>query len=103
MAVFEIPLQPTPQTVTVAFPNGTSYQLRTMYLFTPNDCWLLDISDESGNPIVCGVPLVTGADLLAQYAYLGLGVSMYCTTDGDLLAPPTFYNLGVTAHLWIEA
>lgn len=102
MAIYEIPLSPQPQTLSVQFPNGSTYQLRLLYAFAPNDCWSLDIADEQGNQIVSGIPLVTGADLLAQYAYLGLGCSLYCTTDGDLSAPPRFYNLGKTAHLWLE-
>jgi hypothetical protein len=102
MSVYEIPLKPQPQTVSVKFPNGVTYQLRLIYEFGSDDCWLLDISDSSGNPILCGVPLVTGADLFAQYAYLGFGCSLYCTTDGDRFAVPKWWNLGVTAHLWIS-
>ena len=100
--VFEIPLSPQPQTFSVQFPNGVTYSLRLIYLYTPDDCWLLDINDAQGNPIICGIPLVTGADLLAQYAYLGFGCKLYCTTDGNLGAVPRFFNLGVTAHIWVE-
>lgn len=102
MAVFEIPLSPQPQTLAATFPNGVSYNMRLIYLFTPNDCWELDIDDADGNPIVCGIPLITGADLLEQYAYLGFGCRMFCTTDGDDFAVPRFYNLGTTAHLYLE-
>ncbi len=100
--VYEIPLSSKPQILSVQFPNKVTYQLRLLYLFTPNDCWMMDISDANGNPIVCGIPLLTGADLLEQYDYFGFGCSLYCTTDGDLTAPPAFYNLGSTAHLWLE-
>jgi hypothetical protein len=103
MAVYEIPLSPRPQSFSITFPNGVTYVLRLIYLFTPDDCWLLDISDAQGNPIVCGIPLVTGADLLAQYAYAGFGCKMFVTTDGDPMAVPRFFNLGITAHLYIEA
>ena len=103
MAVYEIPLTPQPQSLSVRFPNGVTYGLRLLYLFTPNDCWELDINDVLGNPIVCGVPLVTGADLLAQYAYLNLGCKMFCTTDASPNTPPRFFNLGKAAHLWLEA
>lgn len=103
MAVYEIPLTPQPQTLGIAFPNNITYILRLIYLFTPNDCWELDINDSQSNPIICGIPLITGADLLEQYAYLGFGCKLYCTTDGDDLVPPRFYNLGITAHLWVEA
>ena len=102
MAVYEVPLSAQPQTFYVQLPNGVTYQFRLIYEFTPNDCWLLDINDAFGNPIVCGIPLVTGADLLAQYVYLGFGCSLYCTTDGATFIPPTFTNLGSTAHLWVS-
>jgi hypothetical protein len=103
MAVYEVPLSPQPQTLSVQFPNGATYQLRLLYEFTPDDCWGLDIADDQGNPIVSGIPLVTGTDLLAQYGYLNFGCKMFCTTDGDRNAPPRFFNLGVTSHLWLEA
>ena len=102
MAVYEVPLAPEPQLFSFAFPNGVTYQFRLIYQFTPLPCWLLDVSDANGEPLVCGIPLVTGADLFAQFAYVGFGCSLYCTTDGDPGAVPLYYNLGKTAHLWIE-
>ena len=102
MTVYEIPLSPEPKSLSVIFPNGTTYRLRLIYLFTPNDCWELDIADAQGNPILSGVPLVTGADLLAQFAYLKFGCQMFCQTDGDPSAVPRFYNLGQQAHLYLS-
>lgn len=102
MAIYEVPLSPNPQTLSIAFPNGVKYQLTLTYLFKPNDCWNLDIADDQGNQILCGVPLVSGVDLFSQYDYLNFDCSMYCTVDGDASADPKFYNLGITAHLWIE-
>lgn len=102
--VYEIPVTPgKPQTFSTVFPNGQTYQLRLLYQFNDDDCWLIDISDASGNPLLCGVPLVTGVDLLAQFAYLGLGAMLWVSTDGDLAEPPHWWNLGATAHLWIAA
>ena len=102
MADFEIPLKPQAQTLSVKFPNGNTYTLRLLYQFNADDCWELDIGDANGDPIVCGIPLVTGCDLLAQYAYLGFGCSLFVTTDGDRDATPKWFNLGVTSHLWLE-
>jgi len=98
---YEIPTQSRPHQSQVTFPDGTVYNLRLIYIFDHDPCWLLDISDALGNPILCGVPLVTGADLLGQFAYLGFDVSMYAFTDGDTNAPPAWWNLGTTAHLLI--
>ena len=101
--VYEVPLSGQPQLLFVPFPSGVTYQLRLIYMFTPNDEWELDINDAIGNPIVCGIPLVSGADLLAQYDYLNFGCSMFVTVDGDLYASPKFWNLGKTAHLFLSA
>ena len=85
----------------MTFPNGTAYQLRFLFQFAGNPCWIMDISDVDGTPILCGVPLVTGSDLLAQYPHLNFGCSMWCSTDGAPTDVPTYWNLGNTSHLWI--
>jgi hypothetical protein len=100
--VYEIPLKPSPQSLAVVFPSGVPYILRLIYQFNQDDCWILDIQDAQGNPILSGVPLITGADLLAQYAYLGFGCKLFCSTDGERGEPPHWWNLGITAHLWLE-
>ena len=102
---FEIPLSPTPQRFRITLA-GVNYGLVMSYRAAPCGMggWCMDINDDLGNPIVCGVPLVTGSDLLAQYAYLGLGGGMMVLSDGDADALPTFENLGITpgSHLyWI--
>lgn len=105
MTVYQIPLSPKPQALSVNFPNGNVYNLRFLYQFSnpgSPECWILDISDAQNNPLVCGIPLITGADLLAQYKYLDFGCTMYCTVDGDISAVPAWYNLGGAAHLWLE-
>jgi hypothetical protein len=56
--------------------------------------WVLDIADDIGNPILSGIPLVTGANLLSQYGYLGFGGGLYVMTTSDPDAVPTFENLG---------
>jgi hypothetical protein len=104
MASFEIPLSGANQTFAIVL-NGVSYVLRLIFCQTTDSsaCWLLDISDQNSNPIVCGVPLVTGADLLEQYAYLNFGFILYCFSDGTLSsAIPTFANLGTTSHLFFQ-
>jgi len=63
-------------------------------------CWVIDISDSSGNPLVQGIPLVCGADLLGQYGYLGLGGELIVQTDNSPDTPPTFTNLGASGHLY---
>lgn len=103
MAFFEIPTRATPFSQSVTFPDGTVYNLTFTYLFNENPVWNLDIFDANLNPILCGVPLVTGADLFEQFAYLGFKAQMFATTDGDPDTPPSWFNLGSTAHLYINA
>ncbi len=54
-------------------PVGVDQDVPTATIDTNSiDCWGLDIGDASNNPIVCGIPLIPGVNLLAQYAYLGI-------------------------------
>lgn len=96
---YEIPLSAEPQSFTISLA-GIEYKLRVVYADVAEGGWVVDIADVSGNPIVAGIPLVTGHDLLEQYAYLGLGGQLVVATDGDPDAVPTFANLGTTSHLY---
>ncbi|MBZ9939130.1 hypothetical protein LB518_22730 [Mesorhizobium sp. BR1-1-16] len=96
---YEIPLSAEPQSFTIAL-GTTEYRLSLQYLDTEEGGWMLNIADTSGNVILSGIPLVTGHDLLEQYAYLGLGGALYVETDTDVDAVPTFDNLGSTGHLY---
>ena len=81
MTAYEIPLSPEPQTFEIALADK-SYQLT----ITWNDvmaCWVLDLASETREPIVTGIPVITGLDLLAQYGYLNLGGSIVVQTDGS--------------------
>lgn len=98
---YEIPLSGSPETFSIILKE-TTYQLTTRYVAADMGGWLLDIADADGNPMANGLPLVTGSDLLAQYAYLGIGVALYVATDGDPDAVPTFDNLGTTSHLYTK-
>jgi len=101
MAFYEIPLSPTPQAFTIMLA-GIEYRMRVVYADAPEGGWLLDINAQDGNPIVSGIPLVTGADLLEQYEYLGLGGGLWVATDGAPEAAPTFGNLGNASRLFFE-
>ena len=81
MTPYEIPLSPNPQTFAIALA-GVSYQL-TITWNPAMACWVLDIANEDREPIVNGIPVITGLDLLAQYEYLNLGGSLVVQTDGS--------------------
>jgi len=54
----------------------------------------------TGALLIAGIALVTGTDLLGQYAYVGIGGALYVATDGNPDAVPTFDNLGGSCKLY---
>ena len=103
MAVFEIPLTPQPQVMTIAL-SGVVYTLRFSYANSADDGggWLLDIGDAVNNPLVCGVPLVSAVNLLEQYEYLAMNGTLFALSDRGLAYNPTFADLGVGSHVYWE-
>lgn len=97
--VYEIPLTPTPQTFGIAL-GQVPYRMTVKWADAPGGGWVLDIAAADGSPIINGIPLVTGANLLAGYEYLGFAGTLAVQTDYDTDALPTFANLGLTSHLF---
>lgn len=101
MATFDIPLPGGNTTFTVTL-GSTDYRFSLTYRDAKEAGWVLDIADLEGAVIAAGIPLVTGADLLAQYPYLGIGGQLVVGTTGDPYAIPTWANLGDACKLyWI--
>jgi hypothetical protein len=97
--VFEIPLVSIPQKFRITIA-GTAYQFEVWWCW-PVECWMANlILADTNTQLLMGFPLVTGADLLQQYAYLGIPGQLIVQTDSDVLAAPTFANLGSLAHLY---
>ena len=97
-SVFQVPFSGVPETFTISLA-GTSYTF-TVHWNAPGNYWVLDIGDATGALVNGGIPLVTGADLLEQYAYLGIGGQLIVQTTDDPTTPPTFTNLGTTGNLY---
>jgi uncharacterized protein DUF6983 len=95
---YEIPLSAVPQDFSIDL-GSTTYQLTVTYNGI-SEVWVLDIADVSGNPILQGIQIVTGCDLLEQYGYLNFEGQLIAQTDHDPDAPPTQTNLGTTGHLY---
>jgi len=95
---YEIPLSPEPQQFTIEL-GGQSRRLR-LYWCRDAQCWCLDIRDPGGEPLVLGLPVVTGCDILGQHKHLGLGGSLIAQTDNEADAVPTFDNLGTLGRLY---
>lgn len=95
---YEIPLTPEPQAFSVQLA-GTTYQM--VVKWNPYaSAWMFDLMTEDFTPLLMGMAIVTGADLLEQFGYLGVGGRFIAQTDHDPDAVPTFSNLGVTGHLY---
>lgn len=117
---FQIPLITSPQSFSIQLA-GVPYNMRLIFCganvgpvdllgqeadtsttFDENNVggWILDISDQDNVPILCGVPLVTGIDLLYQYVYLNFGGALVVTTQGDPDVPPTLTSLGTSSVIY---
>ncbi|MBN4665442.1 hypothetical protein HUS70_07385 [Pandoraea nosoerga] len=98
---YEIPFSPTPQTFRITL-SSVEYMLTVQYRAAGGAGWILDIADAAGAPIIGGIPLVTGTDLLEQYRYLGLGGRIWVQGSDDPDNVPTFGDLGVGSHVfWV--
>lgn len=95
MAVYEIPLTPAPQTFGITL-GGIDYRLTLLY----RDGWTVDIADGGGNPLVGGIPLVTGADLLEQFRHLGFQGGLFVQGAAGPDALPTFEDLGFGSKVY---
>lgn len=104
--VFEVPLKKaTPQKFNIQL-QGQTYNFTIKWndmLYgggLPNPVWYADIYDNNNKPLVLGVPFVTGADLLEQFGYLGIGGGLVVQSDNDPGQVPGYETLGVTGHLY---
>lgn len=97
--VYEIPLTPTPQTFGITL-GLIDYIMTVIWAAAQDGGWVLNIADANAKPIISGIKLVTGANLLAGYGYLGFTGTLAVQTDHDTDALPTFDNLGLTSHLF---
>jgi hypothetical protein len=93
-----IPLASTPQTFSISL-NGITYQF-TLHWNWVSASWILDIADSTGNPVLSGLPLVTGDDLLEQFDYLNFGGQLVVQTNNNVFAVPSFTNLGTQGNLY---
>lgn len=103
MTAFEIPLSPSSQVFNITLA-GLAYRLTVKWNNDPDvGGWYMDIQDSSSNLLIGGVPLITGANLIEQYDYLGIGGKLYVQTDHNTDAVPTYENLGINSHLYFVA
>ena len=97
MNISEIPLSPDNQQFVIAV-SGVTYTMRINWR---DPVWYLDLLSADLTPVALALPLITGVDLLAQYAYLNLGFSLVVGTDIAGQENPTKSDLGITSHLYV--
>ncbi|CAI1018630.1 Uncharacterised protein [Serratia ficaria] len=97
MNIQEIPLTPTNQQFAITLGEQ---QLNMRIMWRDEAGWLLDLMDGAGAELVNGIPLVPGANLLEQYAYLGIAGALAVLVDNNEPELPTKTNLGVSSHLY---
>lgn len=102
----EIPTEPGRPFTERIDMEGINYTLRFAWN-TRSNCWVMEIWN-AGNTgrVACGIPLVTGCDLLEQFRYLPLGAHTILTvmSIGPAISPdtvPDFYNMGIDGHLYM--
>jgi len=90
-----IPLTPQPQTFNISL-LGTVYVI-TISWNRPASCWVMDMFTAQNVLIIGGIPLVTGCNLLEQFAYLfPVPFAFYCQSQLDQYSIPTYTDLGIT-------
>ncbi|ABO57511.1 hypothetical protein LA345_01050 [Burkholderia vietnamiensis] len=97
MQIYEVPLSADVQTFNISL-SGTIYRLTLVYRGPAG--WVLDIADASDNPLVSGIPLVTGVDLLAQYKHLGFQGRLWVQGAENPDDVPTFEDLGIGSKVY---
>ncbi|NIF30563.1 hypothetical protein F3J29_00200 [Enterobacter sp. Cy-643] len=97
MSIAEIPLSADNQVFTIQLAGRT---LRMRLLYRDAAGWILDILDADNQPVVNGIPLVAGADLLAPYNWLGFGGGLWVGCDNEAQDYPSKTDLGHGSHLY---
>lgn len=98
MTIFEVPTRSVDQSLRISLA-GKTYVFR-IYWNRFSLVWVLDIASEATVPLVSGIPLVTGVNLLSPFPYLNVGGGLYVQTDGSPDTVPGPLDLGVSGHLY---
>lgn len=92
MTAYEIPLSPVPQTFLISLGD---LQVRLTFKWNyVAGYWVLDIEDPVNGPMVTGIPVVTGVDLLEPYGYLGFTGQLIVQSQANIDDIPTLQTLG---------
>ena len=90
---YEFPLRPEAQQIRIQL-GTVEYIVRFGWGDTADGGWFIDISDAEAVPLLRGLALTAGENVLQQFDYLGIAGEIRVQTDGDDLVEPTYANLG---------
>ena len=97
MPVYNVPLTNKNQTLQTSL-LGITYILTVRWNALAN-LWYLDINDANNTPILNGVPMTAGVNLLKQFAYLGINGALVAQNVSNPNLPIGEADLGVTGFL----
>lgn len=99
MAVYEFPLLPAQAQEMQITLATQEYTVRFYWIDSPEGGWIIDIYDLTFEPLVRGLALTAGENVLQQFDYLGFPGAITVQVDEDPLLEPTFAGLGVTGRV----
>jgi hypothetical protein len=97
MPVYEIPLTNQNQTLQTSL-LGVTYTLTVRWNALAG-LWYLDINDVNNKPLLNGLPMTAGVNLLKQFGYLGLGGALVALNGNYPTLPIGYDDLGQTSFL----
>lgn len=98
ITTYKIPLLPQTQQFEISL-LGITYNLMVVWNAAAN-AWILDILDALQVPVLTGIPIVTGVDLLGQHRHLNIGGGLVALSSPDQFDVPTLTSLGDSSQLY---
>lgn len=89
--MLKLPLEPGILTTRVTTINGISYSI-TIKWNSRTEIYSMDIA-VSGEPVVYGIPLLIGIDLVKYYPQLGIS-RVYCINKNNITSEISYDELG---------
>lgn len=95
MTVYDFPLRADVGPQKMSITLGTvEYKIRFYYANVPDGGWFMDVRDLSDDPLVLGLALTAGENVVQQFDYLGFEGGIGVCVDFDYTLEPTYDNFG---------